>query len=93
MNTYLFYFEDTKESHGPFQAICRDTYRLLKKTPWETAKQIFRYYKAMAVVDPNGSVILAHMLIDKIECDASGELIVSIVPRDVIFPHRRRLYE
>lgn len=85
MNQYIVYMQDTGESYGPFQILCRDYYRFLDKMDWEKAKEIFGLYQTVAILDPNASVILANMVIDKLDRDHLG-IVMSITPKSNIFP-------
>ena len=85
MNKYLIHIQDTGKSYGPFQIMCRDCYRCLDVIDWAKAQQLFGLYETVHIVDPNGSVILGNMIIDRLSSDHLG-IVVSIVPKHNIFP-------
>jgi hypothetical protein len=76
MNKYALYCKDTKQSFGPFLAICMGSFKsAVKKKEAEqllTNLQFLRSYRmSFALVDQNGAVLIRDMLISKVEKEGS----------------------
>lgn len=75
MNTYAIYFKDSRESLGPCQIIIRDVFRVINGIPRNFT---IEPWTKVAVVDPNGAVLLANMMIKSIEIE-KGDVYIKLM--------------